>query len=76
MIVTLLQLLLANFTSNTVPSFKDVDEDSRTETAEDLEMVINREKEILGKAITGILLLMLKWFRCSRSPPILFVEVD
>ena len=58
---------------------KDLDEDSRTEAAEDLETVMidtNREKEILGKAITGILILMLKWFRSSRSPPILFVKVD
>ena len=71
MVVTLLQLLLANFTPNTMPS-KDLDEDSRTEAAEDLETVMidtNREKEILGKAITGILLVMLKWFRSSRSSP-------
>ena len=73
MVVTLLQLLLANFTASTMPSFKDLDEDARPDTPEELETVMidnTREKEILGKSITGILILMLKWFRVSRISPI------
>jgi Domain of unknown function (DUF3402) len=73
MVVTLLQLLLANFTPNTIPSFKDLDEEAGVDTAEDIEIIMvdtNREKEIVGKTITGVLLLMLKWFRVSRTPSI------
>ena len=71
MIVTLLQLLLANITASTMPSFKDLDEEPRADTPEELEIAMidtTREKEILGKAITGTLILMLKWFRASRPP--------
>jgi Domain of unknown function (DUF3402) len=73
MVVTLLQLLLANFIPNTIPSFKDLDEDAGPDTAEDIEIIMvdtNREKEIVGKTITGVLLLMLKWFRVSRTSPL------
>ena len=69
MVVALLQLLLANFTASTMPSFKDLDEESRPDTPEELETAMidtTRDKEILAKAITGILILMLKWFRVSR----------
>jgi Domain of unknown function (DUF3402) len=70
-VVTLLQLLLANFTASSMPSFLDLDEGARSDTPEDVEAALvdaTREKEILGKAITGILILMLKWFRVSRIP--------
>ena len=70
MVVTLLQLLLANFTASTMPSFKDLDEEPRPDTPEELETAMidtTREKEILGKAVTGIFIVMLKWFRVSRS---------
>jgi hypothetical protein len=73
MVVTLLQLLLANFTPNTIPSFKELDGDTGPDTAEDIEIIMvdtNREKEIVGKTITGVLLLMLKWFRSSRIRPL------
>ena len=56
-----------------MPSFKDLDDDARPDTPEDIEIIMvdtNREKEILGKAITGVLLLMLKWFRASRTRPL------
>src|SRR5271155_5298870 len=69
MVVTLLQLLLANFTASTMPSFKDLDEEPSPDTPEELETAMidtTREKEILGKAVTGIFILMLKWFRVSR----------
>lgn len=75
MVVTLLQLLLANFTASTMPAFRDLDEEPRPDTPEELETAMidtAREKEILGKAITGILILMLKWFRVSRTFPFLF----
>ena len=71
MVVTLLQLLLANFTASTMPSFRDLDDEPRADTPEELETAMidtTREKEILGKAVTGILILMLKWFRVSRIP--------
>ena len=67
--VTLLQLLLANFTASTMPSFEDLDEEPSPDTPEELETAMidtTREKEILGKAVTGIFILMLKWFRVSR----------
>ena len=66
MVVTLLQLLLANFTAGT---FRDFDDGPAPDTPEEVETAMvdaTREKEILGKAITGILILMLKWFRVSR----------
>ena len=69
MVIALLQLLLANFTASTMPSFGDLDEEQRPDTPEELETAMidtTREKEILGKAITGTLLLLLKWFRASR----------
>jgi len=68
MVVTLLQLILANFTPTTLPAFKE-DDESKPETSEEIQVVLvdlSREKEILGKAIAGILLLMLKWFHASR----------
>lgn len=71
MVVTLLQLLLANFTASTMPSFRDLDDEPRPDTPEELETAMidtTREKEILGKAVTGILIVMLKWFRVSRIP--------
>jgi hypothetical protein len=70
MVVTLLQLLLANFTANAMPTFRDLDEGAPPDTPEEVEIAMvdtTREKEILGKAITGILILMLKWFRVSRN---------
>ena len=73
MVVTLLQLLLANFTASTMPAFRDLDEDPAPDTPEEVEIAMvdtTREKEILGKAITGILILMLKWFRVSRTFPL------
>lgn len=69
MVVTLLQLVLANFTPTTLPMYKD-DDESKPETTEELQAVmidLSREKEILGKAIGGILVLMLKWFHASRN---------
>jgi len=69
MVVALLQLLLANITASTMPAYRDLDEEPQPDTPEELETAMldtTREKEILGKAITGILLLMLKWFRVSR----------
>jgi Domain of unknown function (DUF3402) len=53
-----------------MPSFQDLDEEPRPDTPEELETTMidmTREKEILGKSITGILILMLKWFRVSRT---------
>ena len=73
MVVTLLQLSLANFTASTVPAFRDLDHDSAPDPPEEVEAAMvdtSREKEILGKAITGILMLMLKWFRASRIRPL------
>src|SRR5438045_9429709 len=70
MVVTLLQLLLANFTSNAMPTFRDLDQEATPDTPEEVEISMvdaTREREILGKAITGILILMLKWFRVSRA---------
>lgn len=70
MVVALLQLLLANFTASTMPNFRDLDDELRPDTPEELETAMldtTREKEILGKAITGTLLLLLKWFRVSRN---------
>jgi hypothetical protein len=70
MVVALLQLLLANFTSSTIPLFQEADEETAPSTPGELETVMidpARDKEILGKAITGILILMLKWFRVSRN---------
>jgi hypothetical protein len=71
MVVALLQLLLANFTASTVPTFNEFEEEQRPSTPGELETAmidIARDKEILGKAITGIIILMLKWFRVSRIP--------
>jgi hypothetical protein len=70
MVVALLQLLLAHFTASTMPSFLDLEEEQRPDTPEELEtamMDTTREKEIIGKSITGILILLLKWFRVSRT---------
>ena len=70
MVVALLQLLLANFTASTVPSFQDFEEEQRPSTPGELETAMidtARDKEILGKAITGILIPLLKWFRVSRT---------
>jgi hypothetical protein len=70
MVVALLQLLLANFTSSAIPLFQEADEEMAPSTPEELETVMidpARDKEIIGKAITGILILMLKWFRVSRN---------
>ena len=69
MVVALLQLLLANFTASTMPSFRDLEDEQRPDTPEELETAMidtTREKEILGKTITGIIILLLKWFRVSR----------
>jgi len=76
-VVALLQLLLANFTQGSLPSFRDLEEDS-DEPEQMEQMIIDsaREKEILGKAITGILLLMLKWFRASRLSQDNFLTLD
>lgn len=52
-----------------MPTFGDLDEDPAPDTPEEVEIAMvdtTREKEILGKAIMGILILMLKWFRVSR----------
>lgn len=79
MVVTLLQLLLAHFTASTMPSFLDLEEEQRPDTPEELEtamMDTTREKEIIGKAITGILILLLKWFRVSRTTPPLGVRLN
>ena len=73
MVVALLQLLLANFTASTMPTFSQFDEEQRPDTPEELETAVidtTREKEILGKAITGTILLLLKWFRVSRIRPL------
>ena len=73
MVVTLLQLLLANITASTMPSFRDLEEEQTPDTPEELETAMidtTREKEILGKAITGIIILLLKWFRVSRMLPL------
>jgi len=73
MVVALLQLLLANISPTPTPTFRDLDDDLRLDGFEDMEQTVienTREKEILGKAITGILLLMLKWFRASRLFPL------
>jgi hypothetical protein len=77
MVVTLLQLLLANFTSTT-PAFRDLDDDPAPDTPEEIETVMVgaiREKEILGKAITGIFMLVLKWFRASRITLLLSILI-
>ena len=69
MVVTLLQLLLANCSNVTVP-IQELDEGA-ADTPEELETAMvdaAREREILAKSITGILILMLKWFRVSRTP--------
>jgi hypothetical protein len=53
-----------------MPNFRDLDDELRPDTPEELETAMldtTREKEILGKAITGTLLLLLKWFRVSRN---------
>jgi hypothetical protein len=52
-----------------MPSLQDLEDNARPDTPEEVEHAMtdtSREKEILGKAITGILILMLKWFRASR----------
>ena len=70
MVVALLQLLLANFTASTMPTFSHLDEEQRPDTPEELETAMidtTREKEILGKVITGTILLLLKWLRVSRN---------
>jgi len=54
-----------------MPSFRDLDDEPRPDTPEELETAMidtTRDKEILGKAVTSILILMLKWFRVSRKP--------
>lgn len=73
MVVALLQLLLANFTVSNMLPFKDLEEEPRPDTPEELETALidaTREKEIIGKSVTGILLLLLKWFRVSRKIPL------
>ena len=72
MVVALLQLLLANFTASSMPAFQNLGDEQRPETPDELETALTdatREKEILCKAVTGILILMLKWFRVSRTTP-------
>ena len=69
MVVTMLQLLLANVTSNTTLSLREIDEETGPGTPQESEATIidnNREKEVLAKGITGVLILLLKWFRASR----------
>jgi hypothetical protein len=71
MVVSLLQLLYGFFPPSSVAVLLIDDGYSDSEQLEETEqaMVNNiRGKEILAKAITGILLLMLKWFRASRMP--------
>lgn len=70
--MALLQLLLANITPGALPNFRDLVEELNLDGPKEIEQIVidnTRETEILGKAITGILLLMLKWFRVSRTGP-------
>jgi hypothetical protein len=69
MVVGLLQVLLANFTASTKPALQSLGDDQRPETSGELATAftdVTRDREILCKAVTGILILMLKWFRVSR----------
>jgi hypothetical protein len=47
---------------------READFDKSQDEMESLVLDSNRDKEILAKAITGILILLLKFFRVSRNP--------
>jgi Domain of unknown function (DUF3402) len=65
LVVSLLQLLLGSCTASSIPTYAD----DCVKTAEEVEAAAvdcNRDKEIIAKAITGIIILLLKFFRISR----------